>query len=72
MEQFVDGVRGFAASTANGFKTIEKRTRGKMVTVKLQSLRECMYTICLIFPGTYLLGIKLSDVRSQPWCKQRS
>ena len=43
-----------------------------MVTAKLQSRRECMYTIRLIFPGTYLLGIKLLDIRSQPWCKQRS
>ena len=29
MEQFVDGVRGFAASTVNGFKTIKKRTSNK-------------------------------------------
>ena len=51
---------------------ILKEIRGKMVTAKLQSRRECIYTILLIFPGNYLLGIKLLDIRSQPWCKQRS
>ena len=51
---------------------ILKEIRGKMVTAKLQSRRECIYTIHLIFPGTYLLGIKLLDIKSQPWCKQRS
>ena len=35
-----------------------------MVTAELQSRRECMYTIRLIFPGAYLLGIKLLDIRS--------
>ena len=51
---------------------ILKEIRGKMVTAKLESRRECIYTIHLIFPGTYLLGIKLLDIKSQPWCKQRS
>ena len=51
---------------------ILKEIRGKMVTAKLQSRRECMYTIRLIFPCAYLLGNKLLDIRSQPWCKQRS
>ena len=51
---------------------ILKEIRGKMVTAKLESRRECIYTIYLIFPGTYLLGIKLLDIKSQPWCKQRS
>ena len=31
-----------------------------------------MYAIRIIFPGIYFLGIKLLDIRSQPWCKQRS
>ena len=77
MEQFVDRIREFAASIVN-FKPFKNELRilieitGKMVTVKLQSRRECMYIIHLIFPRTFLLGIKLSDIRSQPWCKQRS
>ena len=71
------GVREFAAPIVNlnPFRNelrILKEIRGKMVTVKLQSRRECIYTIHLIFPGNYLLGIKLLDIRSQPWCKQRS
>ena len=82
MEQFVNGVREFAASIVNlkQFKNelrILKEIRGKMVTAKLQSCRECMYTTRLfnplcIFPGVYLLGIKLLDIRCQAWCKQRS
>ena len=77
MEQFVNGVREFVASIFN-LKPFEnelqicKEIWGKMVTAKLQSFRECMYPIRLIFPGIYLLGIKLLDVRSKPWCKQRS
>ena len=52
MEQFVNGVREFAASIVNlkPFKNelrILKEIRGKMVTAKLQSRRECMYTIRL-------------------------
>ena len=80
IEQFVNGVREFAASIVNlkPFKNelrILKEIREKMVTAKLQSRRECMYTIRLfnplrVFPGAYLLGIKLLDIRSQPWCKQ--
>ena len=77
MEQFVNGIREFAASIVNlkPFKNelrILKEIRAKMVTAKLQSRRECMYTIRLIFPGAYLLGIKLLDIRCQRWCKQRS
>ena len=69
MEQFANGVREFAASIVNlkPFKNelrILKEIRGKMVTAKLQSRRECMYTIRLIFPGIYLLGIKLLNIRS--------
>ena len=77
MEQFVNGIREFAESIVN-FKPFKielrilKEITGKMVTAKLQSRRECMYIIRLIFPRTFLLGIKLSDIRSQPWCKQRS
>ena len=75
MEQFVNGVREFAAFIVNlrPFKNelrILKETREKMVTAKLQSRWECMYTIRLIFSGAYLLGIKLLDIRSQRWCKQ--
>ena len=52
MEQFVNGVREFAASIVNlkPFKKdfrVVKEIRGKMVTAKLQSRRECMYTIRL-------------------------
>ena len=77
IEQLANGVCEFAASIVNlkPFKNelrILKEIRGKMVTAKLQSRRECMYTIRLIFPGTYLLRIKPLDIRSQPWCKQRS
>ena len=76
MEQFVDGVREFPLlMVSRPFKSklrILKEIRGKMVTDKLQSRRECRYTIRFIFPGTYLLGIKLLDIRSQPWCKQGS
>ena len=77
MEQFVNEVRKFAASIVNfnPFKNepgILKEIRGKMVIAMLQICRECMYTIRLIFPGTYLLGIKLLDIRSRFWCKQRS
>ena len=77
MEQFVNGVGEFAGSIVQ-LKSFEnelrilKEIRGKMLTAKLQSRREFMCTIRLIFPGTYLLGIKLLDIRSQPWCKQRS
>ena len=77
MEQFVNGVGEFAGSIVQ-LKSLEnelrilKEIRGKMLTAKLQSRREFMCTIRLIFPGTYLLGIKLLDIRSQPWCKQRS
>ena len=72
IEQFVNEVREFAAYIVNlkPFNSelrIIKGIRGKMVTAKLQSRRECMYIIRLIFPGTYLLGIKLLDIRSQPW-----
>ena len=61
MEQFVNGVREFAASIVNlkPFKNelrILKEIRGKMVTAKLQSRRECI--------GIYLLGIKLLDIKS--------
>ena len=77
MEHFVNGGREFAASIVNlkPFKNelrILKEIKGKMLTAKLQSRREFMCTIRLIFPGTYLLGIKMLDIRSQPWCKQRS
>ena len=77
MEQFVNGVREFVTSIVNlkPFKNelrLLKEIRGKMLTAKSQSRREFMYTIRLIFPDTYLLGIKLLDIRSQPWCKQRS
>ena len=64
MEQFVNRIHEFAASIVN-FKPFKNKLRiikeiaGKMVTAKLQSRRECMYTIHLIFPGTFLLGIKL-------------
>ena len=44
---------------------ILKEIRGRIVTAKSESRRECMSTIRLIFPGTYLLGIKLLDIRSQ-------
>ena len=77
MEQFVNGIREFAESIVN-FKPFKielrilKEITGKMFTAKLQSRRECVYIIRLIFPRTFLLGIKLSDIRSQPWCKQRS
>ena len=75
MEKFVNGVREFAVSIVNlkPFKNklrILKEIRGMMVTAKLQSCRECIYTVR--FPGINLLGIKLLDIRSQPWCKQRS
>ena len=54
MEQFANGVREFAASIVNlkPFKNelrILKEIRGKMVTAKLQSRRECMYIIVLYF-----------------------
>ena len=47
MEQFVNGVREFAASIVNlkSFKNELRRNRGKMVTANLQSRRECIYTI---------------------------
>ena len=70
MEQFVNRVREFAASIVN-FKPFKNELR-ILVTAKLQSRRECIYTIRLIFPGTYLLGVKLLDIRSRPWCKQHS
>ena len=77
MEEFVNEVRKFAASIVNlkplkNEPGILKEIRGKMVIATLQICRECMYTIRLIFPGTYLLGIKLLDIRSRSWCKQRS
>ena len=71
MEQFVDGIREFTRSIVN-FKPFKNELRvlieitGKMVTVKLESRKECMYIIHLIFSRTFLLGIKLSDIRSQP------
>ena len=77
MEQFVNGVGEFAGSIVQ-LKSFEnklrilKEIRGNMFTAKLQSRREFMSAIRLIFPGTYLLGIKLLDIRSQPWCKQSS
>ena len=77
MEQFVNRVGQFAGSIVQ-LKSFEnelrmlKEIRGKMFTAKLQSRREFMCAIRLIFPGTYLLGIKLLDIRSQPWCKQHS
>ena len=77
MEEFVNEVRKFVASIVNlkplkNEPGILKEIRGKMVIATLQICRECMYTIRLIFPGTYLLGIKLLDIRSRFWCKQRS
>ena len=77
MEEFVNEVRKFVASIVNlkplkNEPGILKEIRGKMVIATLQICRECMYTIRLIFPGTYLLGIKLLDIRSRSWCKQRS
>ena len=71
MEQFVDGTREFTRSIVN-IKPFKNELRvlieitGKMVTVKLESRRECMYIIHLIFSRIFLLGIKLSDIRSQP------
>ena len=52
MEQFVNGVGAIVASIVDlkPFKNelrILKEIRGKMVTAKLQSRRECMYTIRL-------------------------
>ena len=72
-EQFVNGVREFAASivilnhSKTNFEYLKKlqRKAGHCQVTK-------SYTIRLIFPGTYLLGIKLLDIRSQPWCKQYS
>ena len=51
-EQFVNGVREFPASIVNlkPFKNelrMLKEVRGKVVTAKLESRRECMYTIRL-------------------------
>ena len=68
MEKFVNGVRKFPASIVNlkQFKNelrILKEIRGKMVTAKLQSRRECMYTTHLIFPGAYLLSSVLENLR---------
>ena len=62
MEKFVNGVREFVVSIVNlkPFKNkllIFNEIRRKMVTAKLQSRRECMYTILSffntlrIFPG---------------------
>ena len=68
MGKFVNGVRELAVSIFNlkPFKNklrILKEIRGKMVTAKLQSRRECMYTTHLIFPGTYLLSSVLENLR---------
>ena len=77
MEKFVNGVRKFPASIVNlkQFKNelrILKEIRGKMVTAKLQSRRECMYITHLIFLGTYLLSSVLENLRIRNSSNHRS